>query len=465
MKTISFYCIVLLFFSTSVFAQSGQKIYLNIENIPKIQHKIQTNKYSWREDKSPTILYQLENNATQYEIKYSTATKSLRKEFDHDHMYLRLRYNLGKYQWYVLRRGDSVFIEYDQGKPYIEVVNRALKKHDEDVQLLLQEFDVPATGHILISKNGKLLTKEEREQLNQTYIKEYGKQVQFLDSLYKNDLLSQKEYVYYRNTAMYSQMRLSKAYQKEVLREQDLHINKFVDLIAMHVRWQLKKPIISLGNGSAVNSLEAFDIAKKDSDLSITNRNHLLESFLKSIKIDFPVDTYQQRRKEFESLTSKKINELDEDTLITSFNTLHNFANTVELSDVSGTPTTLSTLLEQYKGKVVYIDFWASWCAPCRAAFSSYPELFKAYENKDIVFLFVSTDRDVDMWEKATTKEQLSNSYITTNYPKGELFQKLNMRSVPRYLIFGKNGKLANHKAPGPDSDNITQFIDAFLKQ
>jgi len=463
MKAVLLYAIILLFSFTSLVAQSVQKIYLSIENIPKIKHKVQTSKFSWLEEKSPTVTYQLENDATQYEIKYSSSSNSLQKEFDHEQMYLRLRYNPGKYQWYILRRGDSAFIEYDQGKPYLEITNRAVKKYDGTIQPLLQEFDIPKHGMMWVSEDGRFLKKEEREKASRRFVLGYAKQIQFLDSIYKEQLLSQEEYLFFRKTAVYKKMKLSKEYPKEVLREKDLHVQAFQDLISMYIQSSLKKKSISLGNGTALNWLEAFNKTKENSHLSISNRNHLLQKYLKGMKIDFPVNIYQKKRKEFESITSKKLDTPEDDALASMLETMHTFTNTVELIDASGIPTALSNLLERHKGKVVYIDFWASWCAPCRAAFPSYPELFKAYENKDVVFLFVSTDKDPDRWQTANAKEQLPNSYLATNYPEGELFQKLDMRSVPRYIIFGKDGKLVQPKAPGPDSDNIVAFINSFL--
>ena len=104
---------------------------------------------------------------------------------------------------------------------------------------------------------------------------------------------------------------------------------------------------------------------------------------------------------------------------------LHTFANTVELTDASGIPTSLQTLLELHKGKVIYIDFWASWCAPCRAAFPAYPDLEKQYKEKEVVFLFISTDKDGDRWQKANEKEKLTHSYRAINYPEAQLYQKI----------------------------------------
>src|SRR5690606_1597577 len=79
-----------------------------------------------------------------------------------------------------------------------------------------------------------------------------------------------------------------------------------------------------------------------------------------------------------------------------------NLKEGLQLMTVGRKPLTLDSLLKEQKGRLLYIDFWASWCAPCREAMPASHQLAKDYHNKDIVFVYVSTDARFDAWAKAS---------------------------------------------------------------
>ncbi|MFY0603071.1 MAG: TlpA family protein disulfide reductase [Flavobacteriaceae bacterium] len=211
--------------------------------------------------------------------------------------------------------------------------------------------------------------------------------------------------------------------------------------------------------------IKPFDFISKNSLLSSSNRDFLLYTFLKSIKIDYPGSKFKSRLAKFKSITSNAsyLYELENEKGKRKLKLAEKKTNEVRLIDEQNNETTLKKILEDNKGKIVYIDFWASWCAPCRKAFLSYPKLKETYKDKDVVFLFISIDRDIAKWEKANMEENLSNSYYTLNYPIAEFYEKLKISRIPRYLIFDKSGKLVNERVFGPDSDLIKGVIDELL--
>jgi len=120
----------------------------------------------------------------------------------------------------------------------------------------------------------------------------------------------------------------------------------------------------------------------------------------------------------------------------------------------------------KFKGKVVYVDFWASWCGPCRQEFPFSKKLHESLtdkQKKNIVFLYISIDEDPENWKNAVDKLKLDNG--EHGYSEGgwasEVTRKYQINSIPRYMIIDKNGNIVQPDAVRP-SDPAT--LDILLK-
>ncbi|UMB53926.1 TlpA family protein disulfide reductase [Lutibacter sp. A64] len=128
----------------------------------------------------------------------------------------------------------------------------------------------------------------------------------------------------------------------------------------------------------------------------------------------------------------------------------------------------LKEIINQNKGKLIYIDFWASWCAPCKEAMPSSQELVNDYKSKEVIFIYVSIDSDFDKWERASKEEDLSiykYNVLAINYPKANFYKELNLKTIPRYILYDKNGKLVHKNAPGPDGIEIRKLLNEYLNK
>lgn len=130
--------------------------------------------------------------------------------------------------------------------------------------------------------------------------------------------------------------------------------------------------------------------------------------------------------------------------------------------DTNGKAVKLSSL----KGKVVYVDFWATWCGPCRQQFPAERELHKKFEaNPNVVFLLVSTDSKTDPWTAFLDKEKLPGTNLWAGDQYASIANTYNITGIPRFLLIGKDGKIASSNARRPADTRIEADIKALLAQ
>lgn len=118
----------------------------------------------------------------------------------------------------------------------------------------------------------------------------------------------------------------------------------------------------------------------------------------------------------------------------------------------------------QLKDKVVFINFWASWCPPCRAEFPSVQEFYDQYKSrKDIVFLTINLDDNPTLGKDYLKKKGFTVPFIT---PAGNIPGDLYSGSLPTTVVLDKKGEIRLHHTGVADysKDSFYQQIDALLK-
>ncbi|MBO9732104.1 MAG: TlpA family protein disulfide reductase [Chitinophaga sp.] len=132
------------------------------------------------------------------------------------------------------------------------------------------------------------------------------------------------------------------------------------------------------------------------------------------------------------------------------------------LKDLNGKDVTL----KDFAGKVIYMDFWASWCTPCRYEMKNgSPKLHEKFkDNKQVVFLYISIDDKEANWKKAIEDDKIEGIHLlSAGGMKSAVANAFNIHGVPRYIIIGRDGKIFDADASRPSEDKTPARIEEAL--
>jgi thiol-disulfide isomerase/thioredoxin len=126
-----------------------------------------------------------------------------------------------------------------------------------------------------------------------------------------------------------------------------------------------------------------------------------------------------------------------------------------------------TTGLEEFKGKYVYIDVWATWCGPCRQEIPYLQKVEEKYHGKDIVFASISVDtkKDYEKWKKMVGDKALGGvQLIADNDWKSEFVTAYSINSIPRFILIGPDGKVIDADAKRPSDPELQAQLDKLVK-
>jgi thiol-disulfide isomerase/thioredoxin len=127
---------------------------------------------------------------------------------------------------------------------------------------------------------------------------------------------------------------------------------------------------------------------------------------------------------------------------------------------LDGTPVSL--LGEVSKSKITVIDFWASWCGPCRQEMPFMVELYGKYKDKGLSIIGISLDEDSDAWKAAT--QQLNIPWVQMSDLKGwenAIAKHFCVNSIPHTIVVDQQGKILKR---GLRSEKLEEFVAGQLK-
>ncbi len=167
-----------------------------------------------------------------------------------------------------------------------------------------------------------------------------------------------------------------------------------------------------------------------------------LEEYITTIQNNAPryktsLLKYYRTEKEFSAVVKELKN-----TPIVDFKGINLQGKTAQLSD--------------FKGKLTVLDFWATWCGPCRAEFPAYKELEEKY-GEEINFVSVGVYCKEEEWKKMATEEGFKNNIFLSKDVQDQITE-LRVDFIPRYIVLDENHNILDAMAPRPSSGELQGF-------
>jgi thiol-disulfide isomerase/thioredoxin len=136
-------------------------------------------------------------------------------------------------------------------------------------------------------------------------------------------------------------------------------------------------------------------------------------------------------------------------------NLLPNF----EFSSMDGDTVSLKDL----KGKLVYIDIWATWCIPCIGEMPKLKKLATDFKDKNIQFASISAGDPEEKWRNMVMEKELKAIQLLAPLKNNKFFDYYLIRSIPRFILLDAEGKIIDGDAKRPSNPALRNEIEQYL--
>lgn len=127
-------------------------------------------------------------------------------------------------------------------------------------------------------------------------------------------------------------------------------------------------------------------------------------------------------------------------------------------------------LIAPYRGKVIYLDFWGTWCGPCKEQMKHVAPIKETMKDRDVVFLYLANNSPQESWQNVIKSFGLTGpNVVHYNLPDAQqklLERKFNINKFPTYILIDKNGTVVNRDAPSPQNKQmLLESLESLLKK
>ena len=395
---------------------------------------------------------------------------------------------------FLVKNGDTVVFDYEEKLPVATVINRQVNGTalNYNRYRLKHLFKNKYTSHQLVFL-GIFLEGVEEAEINTInhYLQareDYKRERTMLDSLRNLNIISETD-LHYRINALDV---LMERHKKNKVVEKWLSKNQFFDgegefskaavfdlaqtdslMTYSFFRDHLKNisqyglSRITENNGSSggsyIDSRVRFDSIFQDKRFNQMAKNFLLFDAYDGIGHNFRVKDKQEY---FEKLQKATTNPAGLKKLVREYGLDFEYSNYLLLTTRENDTLSYRDVIKQNRGKWLYVDFWASWCAPCRRAMPASARLKRDLKKENIEFLYFSIKDDKENWKAAIISDSIQDGqhYFVENSNTSRVLEELGVKTIPHYMIYNPEGKVVEGFADRPGRGAKKQ-LETYLKK
>ena len=379
------------------------------------------------------------------------------------------------------KKGDTVFLTgkkmmiYNESiiYPFYTVANRKVNPYE----LNFDYFVNLNTPTLKTFRGYSMFSKFKKWKNLSTFYDVYANTIAVSDSLYSKNLISKDFYTQKQKEAKIfkANIQLKKAHLNKTIKALDslnislsdstfsknrLYINYLITTVKYKFFFSRKNHI---------RDSELFDVViNKNTSIIPILKKAILDDLLKGVylsersKFNSRLEKLKSFNKYYPLLVKKYESVLAIERKNKAFHKAMKNSTGKLLTLKEEKTYNYQDILNKEKGKVVLVDFWASWCVPCRMEMPSLKKLNKELDSTKFTAISISIDKSVTAWKKASIQEELDkrpNNYLLVNAEKSSLISDFKINMIPRYLLYDTLGNLIDYNAARPSDKNLKQLI------
>jgi thiol-disulfide isomerase/thioredoxin len=121
--------------------------------------------------------------------------------------------------------------------------------------------------------------------------------------------------------------------------------------------------------------------------------------------------------------------------------------------------------LDDFRGKIVYIDIWATWCGPCISEIPKLKEVKNHFKGKDVVFISICQDDTHERWIKMLDDKELKGVQLYTDNKEDSFFTDYSFNGIPRFILLDREGVIVNPNAKRPSNPELISELEGLISE